>query len=236
MQHPKKLAIFVEGQTEQIFVEKLLLEIVGYKQISIEIRKFSGGKSNRKTETVKLGSPDSNYYVLLYDCGSYSHVLSDIRKQYISLNNNGYSKIIGLRDLEQTLLTEISKLEKSIQSNLKPLTQGGIPVSVCLAVKEIEAWFLSEWNHFLKIDSSLTLQFIEQNCGFNPQLVDVEQRLDPSEDLNFIYNLVNKTYSKNANDVQDIVNNLDYEFIYLDLVNTVKYLGYFIKEIDKFLI
>jgi predicted ATP-dependent endonuclease of OLD family len=33
----KKLAIFVEGKTEQIFVAKLLREIAGKFQISIEI-------------------------------------------------------------------------------------------------------------------------------------------------------------------------------------------------------
>lgn len=235
MQHPKKLAIFVEGQTEQLFVEKLLREIVGYKNIDITIYKFEGGKSNRQIILIKQGNTDRHYYVLLYNCGSYSQVLSDIRKQYKSLINNGYLKIIGLRDLEQTLFAEISKLERGIKDNLKPLIQGGIPVSVCLAVREVEAWFLAEWNHFVKIDASLTPEFIEQNCGFNPKLADIEQRSDPSQDLDEIYQLVDRNYGKDSQGIEEIINNLDYEFIYLDLVKTVKYLGYFVKEIDDFL-
>ncbi|MBO1063707.1 MULTISPECIES: DUF4276 family protein [Nostocales] len=38
----KKLAIFVEGKTEQIFVAKLLREIAGKFQISIEIKSRQG--------------------------------------------------------------------------------------------------------------------------------------------------------------------------------------------------
>jgi len=38
----KKLAIFVEGQTEQIFVEKLLKEIAGRNRIAIEVIAVNG--------------------------------------------------------------------------------------------------------------------------------------------------------------------------------------------------
>ena len=50
---PKKIACFVEGQTEQIFVERLFQEIAGYKQISIETYKFQGGKDNRIIQSLK---------------------------------------------------------------------------------------------------------------------------------------------------------------------------------------
>ena len=39
----KKLAIFVEGLTEEIFVEKLLLEIASLNSIVFTIKRFSGG-------------------------------------------------------------------------------------------------------------------------------------------------------------------------------------------------
>jgi hypothetical protein len=236
MQHPKKLAIFVEGQTEQIFIEKLLLEIVGHKRISIGIFKVIGGKSNRQIITVNPGNHDKDYYVLLYDCGSDSQVLSDIRKQYGSLVKNGYVKFIGIRDLYPKSLNELSQFETSIKAFLKQFIQGTIPVAICLAVMEVEAWFLAEWNHFLKIDTSLTPEFIEKNCGLNPEIVDVEQRTHPSQDLDDIYRLVNRKYDKDSQGVKDLVNILDYEFIYLHVVNKVKYLGYLIKEIDDFLI
>ena len=33
----KKIAFYVEGQTEQFFVKTLLIEIAGYKNIEIEL-------------------------------------------------------------------------------------------------------------------------------------------------------------------------------------------------------
>jgi len=50
---PKKIACFVEGQTEQIFVERLFQEIAGYKKISIETYKFQGRKDHRIIESLK---------------------------------------------------------------------------------------------------------------------------------------------------------------------------------------
>jgi len=39
----KKVALFVEGQTDQIFTEKLIREIIGKHKFSITNYKFLGG-------------------------------------------------------------------------------------------------------------------------------------------------------------------------------------------------
>ena len=76
----KKIACFVEGQTEQIFVERLFQEIAGYKQISIETYKFQGGKDNRRIQSLKPSIvKDAPFFVLLYNCDCASQVLSDIK-------------------------------------------------------------------------------------------------------------------------------------------------------------
>ena len=78
---PKKIAYFVEGQTEQIFVEKLFQEIAGYKKISIETYRFQGGKTNRIIQPLKPSIvKDAPFFVLLYNCDCDSQVVSDIRK------------------------------------------------------------------------------------------------------------------------------------------------------------
>jgi hypothetical protein len=43
-----KLAIFVEGQTEQLFVEKLILEVAGENNVRIEKRKVTGGTTCKR--------------------------------------------------------------------------------------------------------------------------------------------------------------------------------------------
>jgi hypothetical protein len=92
---PKKIACFVEGQTEQIFVEKLFQEIAGYKKISIETFKFQGGKGNRRIQPLKPSIvKDAPFFLLLYNCDCDSQVLSDIKDQQESLTNRGYEKIL----------------------------------------------------------------------------------------------------------------------------------------------
>ena len=44
-----KLAVFVEGYTEVVFVEKLIEEIAGENNVLIEHREIRGGSSKRRT-------------------------------------------------------------------------------------------------------------------------------------------------------------------------------------------
>ncbi|NJM61110.1 MAG: hypothetical protein HC849_14260 [Oscillatoriales cyanobacterium RU_3_3] len=234
---PKKIACFVEGQTEQIFVEKLFQEIAGYKKISIETSKFQGGKANRIIESLKSSRvKDAPFFVLLYNCDCDSQVLSDIRKQHQSLTNNGYEKNLGLRDLYPQPLGEKQKIEKGIRGFLKPLQKTGIPISMNLAIMEIEAWFLAEWHYFAKLDTRLIPDFILQELGLDLRNIDIEQRLHPSQDLDDIYQLIGCKYDKSEKISQEIINHLDYEFLYLELVIRVKQLKSFIAEIDSFLV
>ena len=45
----KKIAFFVEGQSEQLFINKLLKEIAGYRNISITLKEIVGGGKKRRT-------------------------------------------------------------------------------------------------------------------------------------------------------------------------------------------
>lgn len=233
----KKIACFVEGQTEQIFVEKLFQEIAGYKKISIETYKFQGGKTKRTIQPLKPSIvQDAPFFVLLYDCSSDSQVLSDIRKQHESLTNSGYEKILGLRDLYPISLSRKGEVERGIKGFLKPLHKMGIPISINLAVMEIEAWFLAEWHYLSKLDNRLIPDFILQECGYDLRSIDVEQRPHPSQDLDDIYQLIGCKYDKSEKISQEIINYLDYDFLYLELVSRVKQLKSFIGEIDSFLV
>ena len=230
----KKLAIFVEGQTEQIFVQKLLKEIADKNTIAIEIRSVNGRQGSRFT-TVIMNDPlttETKFYVLVYNSGSDSNVASDMKDQYNSLTASGYERIIGLRDVYPIPIMQKSRLQSGLYSFLPT---GTIPIDIVLAVMEVEAWFLAEYNHFIKIDISLTPERIQTNFGFNPQVDDMEQRPHPADDMHQIYQLVGRAYQKKRNQVNTIVSNLDYEFLYLQLANSVASLGEFIRYLDKFM-
>ena len=231
----KRLAIFVEGQTEKIFVRKLLEEIAGKNNIAIEDRDLSLGNKVARITVLRMSDIVTNqtrYYVLIYNSGNDSRVASDIRDQYQSLVSSGYEKIIGLRDLYPIPISDKTTLESTLK---KVLPSGEIPVCIVLAIMEVEAWFLAEWNHFLGVDARLTTDFIRDNLGFNPAIDDMESRPHPAEDLHHIYQLVGRAYRKQRNQVDTVVANLDYEFLYLKLVDRVPSLGKFIQYIDEFM-
>ena len=78
----KKIALFVEGQTEQIFAEKLIGEVVGRHGFSMATYKFLGGKRTARKPlrlTACNAGADSEYYFVIYDCGGEGKVQSDIR-------------------------------------------------------------------------------------------------------------------------------------------------------------
>ncbi|MDY6782124.1 MAG: DUF4276 family protein [Cyanobacteriota bacterium] len=229
------MAIFVEGQTEKIFVRKLLEEIAGKRNIAIDEQEISGKKNSRITKLVMsdLITIQTKYYILIYNSGSDNSVASDIRDQYKSLVASGYSMIMGLRDVYPIpAADDKNKLEKGLQY---ALPKGSVPAHIILAVMEIEAWFLAEWNHFMKVDASLTPVYIQAALGFNPEIEDMEKRPHPAEDLHQIYKLVGRSYRKRENQVNTIVSNLDYEFLYIQLVNRVPSFGKFVGYIDAFI-
>lgn len=230
----KRLAIFVEGQTEKIFVRKLLEEIAGKSNIAIAEQDMKG-KQNSRFTALTMSDPvtaQTKYYVLICNSGSDNSVVSDIRDQYASLASSGYSKIIGLRDVYPIPIGDKGVLERSLRTLLP---KGNVASHIVLAVMEVEAWFLAEWNHFLKVSPSLTPSLIQSNLGFNPKTDDMESRNHPTEDLRQIYQLAGKPYSKARNQVNRIVSNLDYEFLYLQLAGIVPSLGKFIRYIDDFM-
>jgi hypothetical protein len=232
----KKLAIFVEGQTERIFITRLLQEIAGYKKVSVEVYQVRGDKANRKIQPLKSNLIEvAPFFILLYDCGCDSHVLSDIKKQHNSLTNNGYEKILGLRDLYPEPLKNRTQVENGIKGFLKTFQKNGIPISMILVIMEIEAWFLGEYSFLTKIDSCLTSKFILDNLGFDLNALDVEQIPHPSQVLDSIYQLIQRSYDKSETTVEEIASLLNYEFMYLHLVEKIKQLKQLIDAINLFL-
>ena len=228
----KRIAIFVEGQTEQIFVNKLLIEIVGQKNLAIELMKFAGkGKPKIQILHGEMVTPTApSHGVLIYDCGGDEGVKPRILEEYQSLFAQNYLEVIGLRDLYR--LTDLAKLENRLSNGLPPNT------SIVVAVNEIEAWFLANYEHFTKIDTLLTKAFVQSNSavlGFDPYVDDPIARAQPSADLNAIYGLAGKGYTKKKTHTERTIECLDYAKIYLELSSKIVKLGEFIFKIDCFL-
>ena len=232
----KKIAIFVEGQTEQLFIEHLLDQVAGRKTIVIESRQAYGGQTTkRKLKLIQAAATNSDhkYYAQIVDCGSDNRVKSDVVDNYEGLVKQGFEVVIAIRDVyPEFTYAEIPKLRNGLRYRVKTKP---VEVTFILGVMEIETWFISEATHFQRMDTSLTVSRIRTELGFDPSVDDILLRPCPAEDLHNIYGLAGLAYNKSRNNIQRTVNVLDYARIYMELGSRIPDLGLLNEAIDQFL-
>ncbi len=226
----KKFAVFVEGQTESIFTKKLLEEIAGKKSISFRVSKAK--EITRLSET-STKEKDIKYFVLIVDCGNDESVKSRILENRASLIRANYALVLGLRDLYPH---PRENLERVLQGLYTRVPTKDIKIELCLAVMEVEAWFLQEGKHFQLIDESLTNKEIAEKVGFNPETDNAELVNHPAGLLKEIYKIAGKSYKKTRKQVERTVDVLDYENLYLNLPERLEYLKRFLGHIDEFIV
>lgn len=225
----KKLALFVEGQTEQIFAEKFLIEVA--QKNNIQIEKLKLNSCNRIAfRSINKQKGNSEYFILIVDCTNDERVTSAIRDNYLSLCSQKYDSIVGLRDLYPTALSALGKTKNGVRKLLlkQPKAQ------VFFAVSEIETWFIAEYSHFKKIDKKLTDALISQKLGVDITTLAAESIQHASAFLNKIYALAGKAYKKDRKRVERTVNAIDYVHMYVSVPPRVNHLKEFVSHIDTF--
>jgi hypothetical protein len=213
----KKIALFVEGQTEQIFAAELVKHIFGRREISVEKIQFSGKMGARKITIIHTTKSkfETSYYFRIYDChggGEISTVKSDIIEQLESLKREGFSGIIGIRDVYP--LTDIEKLKKMLNFGIP---KSNIPVHIVLAIQEVESWFLAEDKHYERITPELNVGIANSICKIDIQKESTETIAHPAETLNEIYKVAGRAYRKRKIHIERTVEALDYNNLYLNV-------------------
>jgi hypothetical protein len=229
-----KLAIFVEGKTERLFVQRLIVELADESNVVIDHKKIRGGnKVPRTMSTITATKTITNqkYYVLIIDCGGDAQVKTRILQEHQNFTNDGYSKIIGLRDVRPGFtIDEIPQLEQGLRTHIKTAL---VPVVFVLSTMELEAWFLAEINHYQSIDESLSIQNINKLLNTDLENSDVSLRDNPEKDLNEIYMSVGKTYIKGEKNIT--IDKLDIGFMYLELTKKITQLKKLTDHLEMFL-
>jgi hypothetical protein len=223
----KRLAVFVEGATEQVFVEQLLLRVVGAHRVLIDSLKTTGGAITE----IRAANPEAGqeFYVLLLDCGGDTQVATKILEQHESLTQKHYERIVGLRDVYPITRDDIQLLQQGLVSNIR---LDLAPVQFVLATMEIEAWFLAETSHFSRVSPAITSQAVQARLGFDPDQGDVTERDRPSLDLDAVYQIGGRRYEKGRNASTPYI--LDYDRLYLELGERVPQLRGFLDTLDRF--
>lgn len=210
----RKIAIFVEGQTEMLFVDRLVQELATESGLAVvDHAEGSGGASRaRRWKFLKRLTiqPYHEVYVLIVNCGGDSKVKSDILERYHGLKESGYSAVVGLRDVYgQFRYEDVPRLRRELSHGL-PQTEP--PVELFLAIMEIEAWFLAEHTHFSRVSADLTSDRIRAKLHFDPVRDDLEQRWHPAEDLDRIYQITGLRYTKQRSNVERTLELMDFQF------------------------
>ena len=124
------------------------------------------------------------------------------------------------------------ELEEIYQLTVNRLVSMPLPCKIVIAVREIEAWFIADTEHFGRYNPLLTSEFIRQKIGVDITHQNVEEIRHPSGLLNKIYDLVGGTYRKKLKEAHRVADILNYEYLYLDAPNSVPALKKFLDEID----
>nr|GFB01270.1 hypothetical protein [Tanacetum cinerariifolium] len=227
----------LKGASEMLFVERLVSEVAELKDIVITKKKIrGGGKSGKHPKVFKeldaeRTITEEKFFILIYDCGGDHLVAQRIKEEHKNLTESGYEKIVGIRDVRPSYeREEIAELQQGMEDQVD---KGLAPVVFILSAMEVEAWFLAEYSHFVKIHPDLTPELISESLGFNPRTFTASDRDHPARDLEQAYLLKGVVYDKTA--VQDTVNVLDFAIVYEELVGTVPELKVLSDAVDHFL-
>lgn len=226
-----KLAIYVEGETEQIFAERLVREMAGHADLHIVPVKARGGVNTRRRTRIVQAVPEdlkAEYYVLLVDCSGDGGVKSRLLEEHPSLVSHGYHVILTLRDVPKDR-TRIERFREGFPTGIP----ADIPAVFTFAIMEIEAWFLAEYTHFQQIDVALTQALIVEHLGFDPTTQDMREIDRPARVLAEVYALVNQNYRK-GRAAQHTIYRLDLERLVTDVAASEPEITRFVNTIAAF--
>ncbi|VFM97937.1 MAG: hypothetical protein BECKG1743D_GA0114223_102735 [Candidatus Kentron sp. G] len=231
----KKLAIFTEGRTEQIFAEKLVLFLGDDAKVAVRVERVEGGRRREPRRIIEITGtkePEGHeFFVLIVDCGQDERVKSDILERYEGLAGAGYRHIVGIRDLAPHRREDLDRVRQGFQFKLP---NDPITVSLILAIMETEAWFLAEHSHFSRLHEALTIERIRQEFGFDPMRDDMGLRDRPASDLEDIYFLEKIPYQKTREQVERTVNSLDLSLLRNRMATRIADLGKLVRLIEVF--
>ncbi|MHC9542467.1 MAG: hypothetical protein AB9903_23410 [Vulcanimicrobiota bacterium] len=230
----RKIAIFVEGQAEQIFVRYLLINTIEISKLYFECLKLHANRVHQVPFT--FGDPSAEFHFQILDVGGDEKVMSVIKDDSARYINTGFDQIIGLRDMYSKAYRKLAKpVDKEPITNddeLKTIDNDLVnkfidgaqttieqmeykeKIKVIFAVMEIEAWFLLMHKVFERIDSCLTVQNIKEKLGYDLSEIDPEAAfVHPSKNVNEIHQLCNMSYDKHRSDVERILDKIEEEDI-----------------------
>ena len=228
----RRIKLVVEGQTERIFVEKLIEVVAGAMPYRLELKEYRGGVV--KVTGFRGNSDAPDVEIELIDVGNDEQVRTFLEDRLAGFIGAGATSVYGLRDVFAGKNRRDVDVEINRQSDSQLSDRYGIPVRIFLANREIEAWFLSCPEFLVEIHPELTIQNIREKLKLDLLAIDPESIERPAVVMNSIYELVGLKYRKRAGQTHAMVAFFDFSCIYLIARERVPSLGEFLDAVDGF--
>jgi hypothetical protein len=208
-----KVAIFVEGLTEKVFIKKLIGKRYGnspYRLIESRLVKWEYLLLQPLEASTVLACEFIIIEVPSYDL-LFSYVIENAPDM---IHRHKYDFIVGLRDLHPAKRDEEATIMK-LNSRLLEVIPDRDKIALILAIMQTEAWFLCDHTLFQRINSTLTPDYI--GSALNLDLINNDPELTynaPATVLKKILELVGLTYRKHKSEVNTVVNNIDFDYLF----------------------
>jgi len=190
------------------------------------LRLYAGREIRAKYDYL---NPSAEINFLIVNVGQDEKVLSIIKEREANLIRKGFERIIGLRDMYSEEYSKRSPNEindivtmsfiKGWNSTIQKMSDPS-KIRMHIAIMELEAWFLGIYDIFKRINSILSVEYIENELGFN--LADIDPQTEffkPAEEVNRIFQLVGLQYKKKEHDVESICSNINNDDLYNSFKN-----------------
>jgi len=236
----KKIVVFTEGQGELIFVRHILIQLIGYEQLSFEC--FDLKSDRLLTVPYKHTPPNALIHYQIINVGTDERVLSAIIERCEKFISLGFD-VVGLRDMYSV---EYKKKSNQIDQNINILIRNIVDnvingmnnadkIHFFFAIMELESWLLGIHENFERIDASLTAEAIRDGLGFDLRVVDPETVFfQPAIQFGQVLNLANISYDKHKSEMESIVSNITLDDLHrLVNANRCQSFALFFSEIQR---
>lgn len=223
-----KIAIFVEGQGELVFFRNIIFHLLSDIPFSFDCFKLHSGRTQDVPYCME--NPNAIFHFMIVNVENDAKVLSVIKEREEKLLKIGYMKIIGLRDMYSEAYRKLSNgvicedVNNQFINEAKSIIQSMSnpeKVSFHFSIMELEAWWLTMHTIFVKINNSLTIEFINENLGYKLDDIDPEKYFfHPYRAIKDILQLVNLEYKKKLHDVESIISKIAIEDIEMALLSS----------------
>ena len=212
----RKIAVFVEGQTELIFTRELLLKCYDYQGLALECYSLFND-ADLNPEEYAFPNPTATIYYQILNIGNDQKVLSSIlkREKYLFSENQAFHKIVGLRDMyskeyratttNHQISTEINqKFIDAHQITIEERAHQPDKIVFQFSIMELEAWFLGMPHLFLH--DNLTTTTVEGALAIDLEKIDPETTVfHPANTLHAILELGGGQYAKKKEEINTIM-------------------------------